>query len=443
MPKLLNKWILVHVIIATSSLSCMAEQPYPGTGKGIGVTFLRVSEVLHDVRGKKEPLPPKAVYQNLSRYDAIWYSQAITERSRPAWDYLRKHAPEKLTLLYKCSLTSRTTSEATIGYDYINTNHPEWFLLKDTKNPRKADPRNPDNRIRDNPDDKNSLHYNRFYLDVCNDEFQDWAVQQILKDVSGKSDNLNYAHRGLAFDNVIFRRIKDRLNKPYPNWKYADDIAGWKQGFLRYLRKLHKALNAHGYILLVNFSFNWDLEENESDLYDLMDTADGIMHEWAVGYGTRYWSGEKWLRYLRRHEAVVKKGLIDWWACYPKPSNSGKEQFRYVYCSFLLIKRPGYSLFYASSDKGTDSTRDIPWYEEYDIPIGKPISDRYLQNGCWFRDYTNAKIAVNATDVPRKVVVDSGQLWLDWMSKKTVRELRLPAKSGRIFLPTPYKANSQ
>lgn len=45
---------------------------------------------------------------------------------------------------------------------------------------------------------------------------------------------------------------------------------------------------------------------------------------------------------------VAKAGLIDWWACYPSEElGLGNKQFRYVYCSFLLVKKTGYSLFYA------------------------------------------------------------------------------------------------
>ena len=462
MLKYLTKCILFYVIIGMSSFSCMAEPPLPSTGSSIGVTFLRMHELTKILRGKKIFLDAEVIFQNLSRYDAVFCSQDITWRSRSGWNLLQKNAPEKLMLRYVSSLSTlpRTSFEYVLDYDYINTYHPEWFLLKDTKNTRKSDPRNPDNRIRWDPKNKNHYNYNRFYLDVGNEEFQDWAVQRILDFVSGKANefdynsrkgtNLDYPYDGIAFDNVVLRRIKWRFNRPYPNWKYANDIERWKKGYLRYLRKVHKALNTHGYILLVNFSFYWELERNNSDLYDLMETVDGIMHEWAVGYGKdatgapdRHWGGEKWSRCIKRHEAIVKRGLIDWWACYPKEQDLGNEQFRYVYCSFLLVKRPGRSLFYASSDKGFGRNLKVPWYDEYDLQIGEPTSARYLRNGCWLRNYKNAKIVINPTEVHRKVLIDKNKLWLDWTSKKAVHELTLAPKSGRILLPTPYKTNSE
>jgi hypothetical protein len=441
----------------------MAEPPCTITGNGIGVNFLRTHEVAKQVRGKNIPLNAEVIFQNISRYDAVWQSQGIVWRSRPGWNLIRRRAPEKLMLRSMSSLSTRprTSYEYVLDYDYVNTYHPEWFLLKDTKNPRKADPRNPDNRIRWDIRNKKSSNYNRFHFDVGNEEFQNWAVQRIIDFVSGKANefdynsrkgmNLDYPYDGIGFDNVVLRRIKVRFNKRYPNWKYANDIERWKQGYLRYLRKVHKALNAHGYVLIINVSFYWELERNNSDLYDLMDTVDGIMHEWAIGYGTdatgapnRHWGGEKWSRCIKRHEAIVKKGLIDWWACYPtEEPELGKKQFLYAYCSFLLIKRPGYSLFYESSDKALKRNRKVPWHDEYDLQIGEPTSVRYFRNGCWLRNYTNAKIVVNPTDDQRQVLIDKNKLWLDWISKKAVRELTLAPKSGRILLPTPYKTKSE
>jgi hypothetical protein len=115
----------------------------------------------------------------------------------------------------------------------------------------------------------------------------------------------------------------------------------------------------------------------------------------------------------------------------------------YAYCSFLLVKRPGYSLFYASSDKGLYRNDKVPWYGEYDLPIGQPLSERYLKDGCWFRDYTNARIIVNPAEVSRKIAVDGSKQWLDGISKEVFSELTLPPKSGRILLAISSGASTQ
>jgi len=441
--------LLFLTLILGLDATSVAAAPLPENGTGIGVTFLRLSELTRTVGGRHIPLEPEQVLKNLARYDAVWLAQDIIHYARPAWNLVRQRAPEKLVLRYNSSVSARLNSKHILDYDYINRYHPEWFLLKDAKDPRKADPRNPDNRIRWEPNNRKSRNYNRFYIDVCNEQFQDWAAQQALNYVSGKIGEFNtgplrgkpldYPYDGLALDNVVLRSIKVRFNTPYPNWKYANNLEAWKAGFLSYLRKIHKVLSEHGYILVVNSSYYWDRVTYGSDLYDLMETVDGIMHEWAVGYGTRYWGGEKWLRCIERHEAVVNKGLIDWWVCYPsKQPQLGRKQFMYVYCSFLLVKRPGYSLFYASSDFGEDRAGKIPWYEQYELPLGRPTSKRYQRAGCWFRDYSNARTVVNPAETPRRIVIDGNGQWMDWASKKTVSQLVLPPKSGALLLRRPY-----
>ena len=110
-----------------------------------------------------------------------------------------------------------------------------------------------------------------------------------------------------------------------------------------------------------------------------------------------------------------------------------------MYCTFLLTKTPGKSFFYASEGISGYENPEPGWYEEYDLPIGKPLSTRYQQGNCWVRDYTNAKIVVNPTEKVQRVIIDRNRYWLDWATKRAVTELMLPPKTGRILLPT-YKS---
>jgi hypothetical protein len=73
----------------------------------------------------------------------------------------------------------------------------------------------------------------------------------------------------------------------------------------------------------------------------------------------------------------------------------------------------------------------VSWYDEHELPIGKPVSKRYSKDNCWLRDYANAKIIVNPTRILRKVRIDDTNLWLGWASKKTVPELELPPQTGK------------
>jgi hypothetical protein len=115
------------------------------------------------------------------------------------------------------------------------------------------------------------------------------------------------------------------------------------------------------------------------------------------------------------------------------------QDFMYTYCSWLLVYKKGQSYYHASRDVMGYANPVVPWYEEYDLPLGKPRSARYSQGQCWLRDYENAKIIVNPTGKSEKVVVDKDKYWLDWVSKVKVSEVEIPPKSGIILLPTPSR----
>ena len=111
------------------------------------------------------------------------------------------------------------------------------------------------------------------------------------------------------------------------------------------------------------------------------------------------------------------------------------DSFLYTYCSWLLIQKPGKSFYHATRGEGGYTAPEIAWYDEYDLPIGNPLSDRYQKNNCWIRDYTNAKIIVNPGDMTLTIIVDEQNHWLDWANKKAVKTIEMPPRSGRILLP--------
>lgn len=388
---------------------------------------------------RSKPLDVNAAEKNVGRYDAFWCSQIMAQYNRPAWEFLRQNRPDKIMLYYVSATTTRKTDVRTyFDYDYIETHHPEWFLLKDASNATPQDYKDEDKRIRWNSSDPKHSYYNRFYIDVANKDFQQWAASQALDFVSGKKDGLAYSYAGLAMDNVyIGRRLHERLQYNYPHWKYADNFKAWSEGFGEYLKTLKKALNQHGFILVINHNPVGRNRSTDQELWNtLYESADGILTEQAIRSGwsdSSYFADGEWLAAISRHEEILDKGLIDWWVCQPDASGPRKQDaFLYTYCSWLLIKKPGKSFYGILADK-----QIVPWHDEYDLPIGAPTSSRYQQNDCWLRDYSGAKIVVNPTRIVRRLVIDNEKSWLDWESKKAVSELELPPRSGRILLPTP------
>jgi hypothetical protein len=106
----------------------------------------------------------------------------------------------------------------------------------------------------------------------------------------------------------------------------------------------------------------------------------------------------------------------------------------YSYCSWL-IRKPGMSFYYAKVGMRPYEQFEMARSDEYNLPVGKPTSDRYLQNNCWVRDYTNARIVVNPTNKVQHIVIDKNRRWLDWRYKEPVTELEIAPITGKILLP--------
>jgi len=405
--------------------------------KGMGVTFLRDNELY---TSDKKTLSPDTILNNLSKYDFIWQGQDIVTASKNAFEYVRKNAPDKPIFLYVSAITSQMKTKYAIDYDYIDKYHPEWFLLADAKTPAKNDPRKADNRIRWETS-PNATYYNRFYMDIANSEFQDWVAQKVLEFVSGKTQQLSYGYSGVALDNVVLSEIQVRLNKPYPNWKYKDKVTEWNDGYLTLARKVREKLNVNGYKLIANFSAYYELDRNSADWDNLRTVVDGIMHEWAIGYGpdatgepTRYWSGYKWELMMKRHEDSVNAGLIDWWACYPGGNTTQiEDQSRFSYCSFLLLKQPNNSYFYLSDDKGYGRKLAPPWFIDFDINLGYPIEKRQKIGQYWAREYENAIVLLNATTAPCSVDLSKNSPKYIGSKNTVITNVVLNPKTGLIL----------
>ena len=440
---------LALIVLVCPRSACIAGELEGSSHRGMCCVFIRNREILTGESWRGKPLDVLTASKNIGKYDAILCAQMVSKYNRPVWQYARKTRPDQVMLYYISACTVRPNNPLTqLNYDYINTHHPEWFLLNGTKDRGKADPRNYENRIRWHPNNKKSPHYNRFFLDIGNEDFRKWAAQQFLEYVSGRKQGLVYAYDGLGMDNVEIgkKHFFLAISRWHPHWEYAGRFDAWNKAFCDYLKVVKDLLNKHDFLLIVNHTLDrtWGIDQHIWDR--LYESADGLMTEQSLRHGwgeSPYFTEDKWLKVIKQHEDISGKGLSNWWICVlPEKGKMAYESFLYTYCSWLLIKNPGRSFYYASRGK-SDYANPIPaWYDEYDLPIGNPVGGRYFQDSCWLRDYENAKIVVNPTKQTQTVRVDNEKLWLDWVSKKTINQLELPAQSARMLLPTPYESGT-
>jgi hypothetical protein len=395
-------------------------------------------------------LSGKEAVDNCSRYDAIWCAQLLAIYNKDAWNLIRRDNPSQILLRYTSgdSIKPGNLTEF-MDYEYINKNHPEWFLLKDNSSKLESDFRNPDKRIRDNTD-PNSPYYNVFCLDVGNKGFQQWAADYLVKLAQGNLEQLEYSYTGIGMDNVRLTQLEKILTKMYPSWKYANRGEAYNRAYLDYLSIVHEALKKNGFILVVNQTLDYGSAAEQDDWQRLFQCVDGAMDEGALRSSqTSYWHTERWLKSIERHEEIIRKGLIDWWVAYPRVKEEGKltktdrayEDFLYTYCSWLLVKQKGKSFYCASKGVMGYNNPNVPWYDEYDLAIGEPVSGRYKVGSCWGRDYQAAKVFVNPTQEKQVVKIESsGKLYLNWTTRQLGNEVTIPAQSGSIILPTVYDA---
>lgn len=416
-----------------------STRPSLGT-RGTSTMFIKRLEIMknNSYSRSSQPLPAARAARNLSRYDAIGMAPLVSEHNRPAWRLLRQQHRHVLVFYYLSGVSARTDAAKLTYFDYDQI-RPEWYLLDDIHDRSRADPSLPANRIRWSTSKPQSPDYNRFYIDVGLADFQRWAAQRILEHVSGKSQGLEYAYDGFVMDNVTIgsERMR-RIDHYHRNWKYAGDHKAWNEAYFAYLKTVKDVLNRNGYLLFANHTLAYGSDEDDRYWDEFLRCVDGALTEKPLGYGRERYASQAWLKSIERHEQIIRQGVINWWVFYPPATEpEGHGDFMFGYCSWLLVREPGRSLFLATRGDPGYSNPQPPWYEEYDLSIGSPTSKRYHDGPCWIRNYGHVRVVVNPTHLAQQVSFEDGVERIDWTTKRTRNQFTIPPVSGRILLPVP------
>jgi len=379
--------------------------------RGTSTTFMKRQEITSGDSFHDPDLPAVVAVGNLQKYDAIWAANFVPMYNQPAWILLKKSNPGPLTLYYDSSDSAR--SDVSSGpFSFIEQHHPEWFVVKE----KGLDPRNRDNRINwsihNVPGSATSAtqatNQFRYYLDVANPEFQRWAAQWFVAHAT------EFSYHGMAADNVdIGAHQAQIIASHYPNWQYAGKEDEWDSGFCKYMATVKDALNKKGLILVANHNLTYGSSADAASWACLPQSVDGLMSEQPLSdHGTPY-TADSFEAALKRHERLLDLGLIDWWVVYPPADETkGHEFFLYHYCSWLLVKKPGRSFFYATRGDPDWTNSVTPWYEEYDLPLGAPLSPRAPYQNCWIRRYAGATIVVNPTQAMQNITIEGTAMQL-------------------------------
>lgn len=322
---------------------------------------------------------PEQDYANLKKFDGYWMAQTIRSRQPVVWDMLQGDQRERVYGYY----VSGFTTMATTSKSYLPLAEaelaPEWFL-KDGNG----------NRLRWSDDPANQF-YGRYFLDVGNPDFQQWASDYWLKTLQ------EAGQKYLVMDNVMFEVWSDWKTRAYPGWTYAGRSKEWRENFCKYLKAVKAKLNADGRQLIINHTLDYATNLLDAEWTKLRSVCDGLAKECVLGTPNKIIGGSAYEYTLRNHDRNTAAGNIDWWLYYPNTdATTAEKYFLYCYASFLLC-RTDKSLF-------TDSSN--AWHPAYNLDLGQPLRTRHRVSYVWVREFERGLVAVNPTPEKRTVTIE-------------------------------------
>jgi hypothetical protein len=242
----------------------------------------------------------------------------------------------------------------------ISTEHPDWFLLDAFGN-----------RIVDDGD-----YYN---MDPGNPGFRAFWLERALE------LQRNYGWEGVFLDNVEASLSKYRRHGALPA-KYPEDssLQTAVEGFLAYLQaKNIRPLYAN--IIAVRDKSVW---------LRYLHYLDGAMLEnFAVDWRGNTLSPTEWADEMDVLSTSQQMGKILILVAQGHKDDLPRQQF--AYASYLLIN-DGLAYFrYAHSS----AYREVWWYTNYEIDLGKPLGPIYQNDRFWKREFEHGQVQVDTEEM--------------------------------------------
>jgi hypothetical protein len=252
----------------------------------------------------------------------------------------------------------------------ISSQHPDWFLLD--KNGK---------RIGDGDTllmDPGNAGYRAFWLERARELQETYGWQTVF------------------LDNVEASRAK-MVKGNEPLAKYPDDESYQRavEGFLTYIRQNYfepRGKPMYGNIVSVDDAAVWD---------GYMEYLDGAMIEsFATDWDRGFPSTGDWEQQLDRAEQALIGGKTLILVAQGKQEDLTLQNF--AFASYLLLANGNAYFRYTHSD----SYREWWTYENYELNLGAPLSDRYEENGGWRREFQNGYVIVNPQKRHAEIVIN-------------------------------------
>ncbi|WKX75910.1 putative glycoside hydrolase [Zobellia laminariae] len=301
-----------------------------------------------------------------------------------AWfhEYVKKFKavnPEIKTLVYKDLTSTRSYAVENgednkylptgVGFQYADTNHPEWFLL-DTN--------------------ENRLEYtgypDHWQMDIGNTEYQQqWANQVGEELVTNDWD-------GVLMDNAIYTLDTYHENVFPKNYETNTEFQLAYKSMLTTINTRLKADNKTGIANITNTRLYPGVWES------YLQHLDGGLDEWWLVFSNGNYLSDYAEGYTPQitevvtNEADGKITLVQ-----PHSSTSDNQGFYYAFASYWLVNNGN---TYFSEQEVTDAYKDpSPWREEYTWNFGKADSNYFqVESGVFRRNFSHTVVLVNANE---------------------------------------------
>jgi hypothetical protein len=307
----------------------------------------------------------------------------------------------------------------TRGLSYWQTLHPDWVLYK-------CDRTTPAYEI----------HDPNIPLNMTDENFINWQVQTYATPASQQgfdaiaADNLN-------LDNAFGACGYYNHGKWVQRYTGQSDDPQWRKDMLFWVTEMQKKLHAlpHPMALIANLGYYGSNTISNPAGYQLVQQivqhVDGVLDESGfTHYGVGYLTDQAWINTVRLIQYVQAQQrpyyIIDEFPADPV----SRDDAEWALSSYLMGKEHLSALFYSGPQQYGQDLR----YPEYDIPIGMPTNEMYMQQNVYWRNYSGGLVIVNPSSLQTFTITLGQNNYTDLDKHAVGQTLTMKPHSGVVLL---------
>jgi hypothetical protein len=257
-----------------------------------------------------------------------------------------------------CETRPRGNQVAYLPGDFcrISAEHPDWFLL-DADGTRIVDDDN---------------YYN---MDFGNPGFRTFWLER------ARALQATHGWQGFFLDNVEASLSKLNNNGHHPQ-QYPDD-ASLQLAVDAFLAEIRSARLGPLYANIIAM-------KNPAVWARYLSHLDGaLLENFAVGWRGQTLSLDEWqtqMNMIAESQRFGKKVIA-----VAQGDRDDLKRQQFAYASYLLVNDGQVFFRYAHHS----AYREIWWYENYEIDLGRPLGEAHAENGIWTREFEHGRIRLD------------------------------------------------